>query len=420
MTTSLSSDILLNIGLLLVLGFSLGRLSQAIKLPEVTGYLLAGLILGELNSKFTEHDLLQALTSISEIALALIALNLGSDLYFPTIKKIENKIILITLLQTIITFCLVMIPFYLIGFHPALAALLAAIASASAPAAIISLTHELKIHNKFIDYLLGTIALSDALSIIVFGIVFSFVQNSLGATPDNFSLAYSLFYSLGKIFFSLAIGSTIGFLTFIATKHWCSPENILDISIGLIFILVGLAMYLNFSSLLASISAGATLINLTGNNHKIFKIIDHLTPPIYLLFFVTAGLELKLDLLTNLELLSLGSTFVILRNLGKYLGTYLGSNLAHIKKFWATRLGLCMFPHAGLAIGFILLLQQTHFSEALDSTLQSQLQQITKIILFSVLINEIIGPILAKKAIEESKNHHRKKTLTKAEPQPTV
>jgi len=288
----------------------------------------------------------------------------------------------------------------LIGFKYEFSLLLGAIATATAPAATVAIVQSLRARGKFIDYLYGLVALDDAGSVVLFGLVFAFI----GVTLPNISGIKNnpmimIFTALGEIFLSIIIGIVVGYILHKATHKKQNKSEIMIIALGMIFIVISLAHPLHISPLITNIVIGATLVNLSNKNQRISRILEGLTPPIYALFFAIAGTELQLGIFTQPGILILGVVFVIARMIGKYFGVYLGALSSHSDQTTKKYLGICMFPQAGVAIGLVLMIQASPIISNATSEMQHLAINMVNIIIFSVFINELIGPVLSRWAI---------------------
>jgi Kef-type K+ transport system membrane component KefB len=146
-------------------------------------------------------------------------------------------------------------------------------------------------------------------------------------------------------------------------------------------------------------AAGAVLINLSPQNHRIFRFLEPFTPPIYALFFVIAGTELRPEILIQSEILLMGAVYILARAAGKYGGVYLGARMSKVEPPIRNNLGICMFPQAGVAIGLVLLIQASPIVGGLSEESVRLVDTMVNIILFSVFVNEIVGPPLSRLAI---------------------
>lgn len=440
-----TQNLLFGLSILLIGGFVFGKLVQKIKLPSITGYILAGLILGqsvlglvpelytkdvykyndnittqeehieyheetkdlseETNNKnghHSQHDKHNPLGNITQIALGLIAVTIGGEFGIGKLKKSGKAVLVLTIIQLVLSFSIVTILLVIFKFDIFFSLILGAIASATAPAATVAIIQSLNAKGQFVDYLYGIVALDDAGAVILFGIVFSITSSVIGsAVGQDISALNIIIHSFFEVIFSVLTGIILGFiLHFLLRKGKRKNTNEqLIISLSIIFISSALAVILHLSPILTNMILGATLINLSERNERIFNLFRPLSPPIYAVFFAIAGTELNIAIFTtDLSVLVFGIIFVIARAIGKYGGIYLGALIVKTEKNVKNYLGFSMLPQAGVAIGLTLLLES---SQVMASTPVSAdyVSKVISIVLFSVFINEIIGPPLSKMAV---------------------
>lgn len=397
---SVSQHILFAIGILLISGYLLGKLAEKLKLPVITGYIVAGILLGESIGSVIELEMVKSLRPITEVALGLIALAIGGEFSRAKLKIIGKEVLIIAILQILITFVLVSLVMILLGFNFEFSLLLAAIATATAPAATVAVVQNLRARGKFIDYLYGLVALDDAGSVILFAVIFAFIGTMI-AKVNGSSIAGGILIAnaLWEIILSLLVGVLGGYILHKATRKRQNKSEIMIISLGIVFITIGIAHPLHISPLLTNIMIGATLVNLSPKNQRISRILGTLTPPIYAAFFTIAGTELQLGIFAKPEILFFGIAFVIVRMIGKYSGVYLGAISCKSDSNVKNYLGICMFPQAGIAIGLVLMIQASPILANASSQIQNLATNMINIIIFSVFVNELIGPPLTKWAI---------------------
>ena len=386
------------VGLLLIVGYFLGKLAAQFKLPEITGFIIAGLVLGRSLTGMISPDMSESLKTVTEVALGFIALTIGGEFSWFKLKRTGREVIIVTVVQLLATIIAVTIGLWLLKLPLPFALLLGAIASATAPAATVAIVQSLRAQGLFIDYLYGVVALDDAGCVILFGIAFSVATSLLQPGSQNAGFQMIL-HSVIEVLISIFMGLFSGLLIHITTRKKTNPNEIMIISLGFIFLFTSVSIIFHLSPLLLNMAAGAILINLSARNHRIFRILEPLTPPVYALFFVIAGTELKPEILLNFSTLSLGIAFILIRGLSKYGGVYLGCKISGIGNPVKKYLGLCMLPQAGVAIGLVLLIQTSPALARLGS--QNKLfadiiLNMVNIVLLSVLINELIGPPLSK------------------------
>ncbi len=398
-----STNILFTVGLLLFFGYIMGQLVTKIKLPEITGYIFAGLIMGDTVTGVVHPEMGESLKFVTDLALGLIALTIGGEFYSAKLKSMGKEIIIMTILQVGFAFVFVTLGMLLFGIDLPFALLLGAMATATAPAATVAIVQKLRVHGRFVDYLYGLVALDDAGCVIIFGIVFALVTGMLN--PAASGAGFLILHAFEEILFSLVVGGIAGGIIHLMTRKKKGTNEILLITFGVIFIETALASLLNLSPLMANMAAGMVLINASPRNHRIFKSIEPLTPPLYALFFVIAGTELDPAVLMKTEVLATGLVFIIARGLGKYMGVRIGAKVSGLSKGDKNYLGLCMVPQAGVAIGLVLLIQSSPMIKGIAYMYEDAIASMVNIVLLSVFVNEIIGPLLSsfaiKRALEE-------------------
>lgn len=399
--TVVTEHTLFSVGMLLILGYIFGILASKIKLPEITGFILAGLLLGESFLGIVHHDISMSITIITDVALGLIALTIGGEFFLSKMKKMGKEVVLMTLTQILLTFSLVTGALFVFNMELPYALMMGAISTASAPAAIVAIVQSLRAHGPFIDRLYGLLALVDAGCVIIFGVVFALVAGMIGnvdSTVHN-STIILIFEAFGEIIFSLLLGLIFGFFIHIITRRKTHSGELIILTLGFIFIETSVAIVFHLSPLLSNMAAGALLINLSPRNHRIFKALQPLTPPIYALFFGIAGTELNPSILFQKEILIFGIVFILARAIGKYFGVNFGGKLCRADLSSRKYLGFCMLPQAGVSIGLILMIKASPLVANLPPDQQSVINLMVNIILLSVFINEMIGPPISKFAI---------------------
>lgn len=395
---TLVSHPLFALGFLLFFGYLLGKLAAKVKLPEITGFIIAGLLMGESVLGFVPSHMGESLTTITEVALGLIALTIGGEFYWVKLKRLGGSIVVITLFQIFLAFALVTVFLTVFGMPLAFSLMLGAIASATAPAATVAIVQSLRARGAFIDYLYGVVALDDAGSVILFGVMFAMASGLLNVSGAHGG-GHVIIEAFLEVIYSITIGVASGFLMHTFTKNKHGSNEIMIVVIGIFFISTGISVLFHLSPLMMNMAAGAVLINLAPRNHRIFRIIEPLTPPIYALFFVIAGTELNPSILMQREILILGSIYILARAVGKYGGVFLGCAATRTPKPIRNNLGLCMLPQAGVAIGLVLLIQAAPLTALLGEADKLIVDQMVNIVLFSVCINELIGPPISKLGI---------------------
>ena len=395
--------IIFTLGILLLTGYFLGKLAQKAKLPAITGYILAGLLLSESITGIVREETAQSLTSITEIALGLIALTIGGEYNLNKIRRLGKKIFLIVLFEASFAFAFVATGLTLAGVDRVYALLLGAIAVATAPAATVIIVRELRARGKFIDYLYGVVALDDAVCVIIFSVVFSFVSAILEGSLVNSGIGGNIIHVVIELFLSVALGLVAGYILHVLTIKKFMINEILLISIGVIFLITAVAIVLKLSLIITNMVMGAVLINLSSKNRRIFTILEPLTPPVFALFFIIAGTELHISVFSKGLIVFWSLIYLISRFLGKMTGVYIASVISKAPDTIKRYLGFCLFPQAGVAIGLVLLVQSSPV--IVNSSVYIKdihiLVIIVNIVLLNVLINELIGPVVSRYGIKK-------------------
>ena len=346
------------------------------------------------------HEMGESLTIVTETTLGLIALTIGGEFSWGKLKRLSREVMVITLAQLLFTFGLVGIGLWVFGMDLPFALLLGAIASATAPAATVAIVRSLRAHGLFVDYLYGVVALDDAGCVILFGVILALAAGMLGVSGvhEGGQLLVVL-HGFQEVILSLVIGAISGLLLHLITRRVDTRTEILIISIGIILVGTALAIVFHLSPLLTNMAAGAVLINLSARNHRIFQIIEPMTPPVYALFFVIAGTELDPAIVQDRQILMLGLLYILLRAIGKYGGVFVGCAMSGASRPIRNYLGICMLPQAGVAIGLVLLLEASPMVIALAAEQQETIRDMVSIVLLSVFANELVGPPLSRFAI---------------------
>ena len=389
--------VIFSVGLLLIVGYIFGQLSEKIKLPAITGYILAGVLIGSSGLQMIRHENMEMLYVISEVTLSFIAVIIGGEFSFHKLKLYGKKIVILTLAQMLLTFFLVSFGLLLLGLPNYIAFILGSISAATAPAATVVIVEKLKAKGKFVDYLYGIVALDDAGTVIIFSIAFALSASIIGKTELH--LSHSILHALKEILFSVLIGAIAGVIIHFTTAKKRNMNEIKIISLGLIFLSTSISISLNLSPLIANMTLGMILVNLSSKNIRILFTLEPLTPPLYAVFFAIAGTELNLGVFKDSSVLIAGLLFIFLRGLGKYFGIYFSAMALKVQKNIRNYLGLSLLPQAGVAIGLILFVQASPIVSSASIEIQNAIGKMINIVLMSVFFNEIIGPPLSKLAI---------------------
>ncbi len=383
-------------GLLLVLGYLIGKLAAKCRLPEITGYILAGLLVSESATGIFPAKMNPSFVIITETALGLIALAIGVEFSASKLRRIGRATVVINVTQVAVTLACVTLVLWMMGMEAPFALLLGVVATATAPAASLAIAHTMRARGKFVDYIHSVIALGDAGCLLLFGIVLSFTGKFLGATDQGNT---DFLFALREVGVSLVLGGVAAMALHQVTRRKKGQNEMLILTLGIVFMSTATAIIFHLSPLLSNMTTGCVLVNLSPRNHQLFRILEPLTPPLYALFFVIAGTELNLEVFARQELVRLGVAYILVRAIGKYAGAWAGCKFAGIGNPIRNNLGWCMLPQAGVALGLVLLIQTSPVMQRLSPQQTGILNDMVNIVLMSVLVNELIGPPLLKMAI---------------------
>jgi Kef-type K+ transport system membrane component KefB len=376
------------VAIIILSGMIMARLVSKFKLPHVTGYLLAGVLIGPSILNLVPKESGESLTVISEAALGFIAYSIGSEMNFKNLKKVGKSLITITIFEALMPAILVTLTMIYVFKQPLpFAIVIGAIASATAPAATIMVIKQYRAKGKIVDTLLPVVAMDDGVAIISFGIAFS-IAKSLMKSGGSFSIVQAILVPLLEIFLALGVGFAVGIILCYLIPKIKGEDELLSSVIVSIFIAIGFAEFLNVSTLLVCMMIGITVSNFAHNSNRALNVINKVTPPIFIAFFTLSGVDLNLGALKYAGLMGIG--YVVVRSIGKILGAYIGARITHSNKTVQKYLGLTLLPQAGVAIGLSMIAQTV--MPTMGSTIRT-------IILASTVIYELFGPFIAKTAL---------------------
>lgn len=385
----LELNIFLKLGLLLSFALAGARVARKFGLPNVTGYLIGGLFLGPSFLNIMEASDSGMINFINEFALSAIAFNVGGEFLLRDLKRLGKEIFIITVAEVVGVILLVFgVMFFIFNQEFAFSLIVASMSAATAPAGTLMVIQQYRAKGPLTDTILPITALDDALGIMAFGIALSVSKLVIGGADASLMMFLS---PVIEIILSLALGFGIGFLFSRVSTKASSQEELLSIALFFIIINTGVANYLNLSPLLSGMMMGAVHINIHPNPSRLFSTVNSFTPPIHLMFFAFAGASLDLSVLSQIGLL--GTGYVASRFFGKVLGASAGAKLAGSDPKIVKYIGLALLPQGGISIGL---------SMVVARELPSISTNVITLILFSVLVFEIMGPILAKYAITKA------------------
>ena len=405
--------VIISVALMLFSGFLLTRITKLLRLPNVTAYIVAGILIGPYCLNLVPQRIIDGTDFLSDIALAFIAFSTGEFFKLSVLKRNGMKVVWITVCEAVLASVAVFVlTYWILRLELAFSIVLAALASATAPASTMMTIRQTGAHGDFVDTLLQVVALDDVVGLVLYSIAISVALASLDGT--GFTLS-ALLRPVTLNILIMALGGMFGLFMKLLMPSNRSTDNKLIISIALLFSFCGICALLDISPLLGCMAMGTVYTNIAEND-KLFKQLGYFSPPILLLFFVRSGMSFRLDALVSasgamngVPLLVIGGTYFLVRILGKYLGAWLGCRMVKKDRLVRNYLGLALIPQAGVAIGLAALGART-----LGGTMGEDLQTI---ILASSVLYELIGPGCAKLALYLSRSYStRLEDLAPVEP----
>ena len=400
--TDTVSVIIVSIALMLICGFAVTRITKRLRLPNVTAYIVAGILIGPYCLNLVPKGVVSGMDFIADIALAFIAFSTGEFFKFDTLKKSGAKVVVITVFEAVLASVLVFIvTYFVLGLELNFSIVLAALASATAPASTVMTIRQTHARGDFVDTLLQVVALDDVVGLVAYSVAISV---ALASATGAFHAA-SVLKPLAVNVLVFLLGGLFGvFLKLLLHKR--STDNRLIVSVALLFAFCGICAMLDVSPLLGCMSMGMIYINLTGDE-RLFQQLNYFNPPILLLFFVRSGLSFDLGALVNTSesigttpLLVVGVLYFLVRIIGKYAGAFFGCLVTKKDKKVRNFLGLALIPQAGVAIGLAATGARTLGGEP-GKALET-------IILASSVLYELIGPACAKLSLYLSGSYSNK------------
>jgi Kef-type K+ transport system membrane component KefB len=387
-------QILLLFGMAMFFGLTGGKLFRYFRIPQVVGYIAIGIILGRSGIGIFDKDTIAILGPFTDFALGLIGFMIGGEIKLTTFKKYGKKIIAILLCEGLITYFLVGAAVYLFTKNIPLAILLAALSSATAPAATVDVIWEYRAKGVLATTIIAIVALDDGLSLILYALSKVFAESIV--TGKEFSLLTSFAHPLLELGGAIVVGLGMGLLICLMLKRIHEvreKESFLVISLGAILITSGLASIMNLDLILCNMVMGATLINVSPKRSRfLFSITKQIAAPVYVIFFVLIGARLQLATLTSMG--GVGLIYLIFRTLGKVGGAYIGGAISNADTKVKKYLGTSLFSQAGVAIGLAIAIYQSMSTMGPEGEKLGLL--VLNIITATTFVVQLIGPSSVK------------------------
>lgn len=400
---------LLTLSIAMIAGMMMTRVVKPLKLPAVTAYLVAGVLVGPYclgalkisGLGFISHENVEQYSIISDVALGFIAFAIGNEFRMSQLRETGRQATIVGIVQAL--FAMIFVDAALILLHFAVgdilplpsAIILGAIATATAPAATLMVVRQYKAKGKLTDILLPVVALDDAVGLVAFAVSFG-VAEALG--KGEIDAVSIILEPLIEIILSLGLGAVMGFILTQLEKLFNSNSNRLTLIISIVLLTVGLSMvefdfygiHIGFSSLLVCMMLGTVFCNICPVSFDLMERADKWTVPLNALFFVISGAELELSVFSKISVVMIGIVYIVSRSLGKYIGSYVSCAASKCGETVKKYLGITLLPQAGVALGMCV---------TVSAKMGEGGSLIRNIVLFAVLIYELFGPVMTKNAL---------------------
>lgn len=410
-------ETILCLSIALLAGLLMSRVSKLLGLPAVTAYLVAGIIIGPYclgalgipGLGFTSHENVESFKIISDVALGFIAFAIGNEFRISQVKKIGAQAMIIATFGALVA--TLFVDAALIGLHYVLgdtlpipvAITMGAIAAATAPAATLMVVKQYKAKGALTDMLLPVVAFDDAVGLMIFAVSFG-IARALAVSGGHIDVVSIAVEPIVEIVCSLILGTVMGILFNLVERFFESNTRRLCISITFVLMTVALSMlkfniggvHIGFSTLLSCMMMSTVFCNICEFSEEILNRTDKWVQPLFVLFFVLSGAELKLDLFSSLVIVGIGVTYILARSAGKIFGAYVSAKATKCPDEIVKYLGITLLPQAGVALGMSII--------AMKELPGSEGELIRNLSLFSVLIYELAGPLMTKIALTKAGN----------------
>ena len=380
---------ILCLGIVLVGALVAEKIISYLKIPAITSYILLGILLGPYALNVTGGGLIASSELLSNIVLGFIAFHIGKNFSIENFKKIGKAVISVSIAVTIATLICVTLGIYYVAHQPFhIALLFGAISTATAPATTMMVIRQYKARGLFTDVLLGTVAIDDAWGIMIFSVSLAIAQVLQIGQFSEWIIMTVTVKAAGKIFLSIILGSIMAIIASKISVYLKRREDVLTFILGAILINTGIALYFHMSPLLSNMFFGAVLVNIEKTSFRFFETVNSVDWPLYVMFYVLAGANLDIGLLTSLGLI--GSVYIISRVIGRIGGAYAGAVITGAEQSIRRYMGLALMAQAGVAIGLAMMAKASlpHTGGAILNT-----------IIATTVVYEIFGPVATRYAL---------------------
>lgn len=404
-------NLMLGITVILLTGLAFGKLSKFLNIPNVTGYLLGGFLIGPglLKLIFPDFpgiigpDFIHSLKIIADIELAFIAFSIGAEFKLEYLKRLGPAPIIIAFLESFFAVVFITLGLLMFGFPLYIALAFGAVGGATAPAATVMVIRQYKAKGPLTEMIYSVVAIDDASGLIFFGIVTAIIKIITGQSTG--SIGWLMILPVIEILASIAFGLILGYGLKLLIQWFNGRGNRISIVIALLFLAIGVARFVNvefgfgLSSLMAGMAMGTIFTNTSKHVDQVMPLVERITPPFVILFFVLAGADIQLNNF-NTAAIAILVIYLVFRVGGKIFGSFLGARISKAGKQVERYLGFGLLPQGGIALGLSILMLDIIPS---DHGLPYDGGLLRVVIIGAVFISEIFGPILLKEVLIRSK-----------------
>lgn len=380
---------ILSVGLILMSALLAGHLAQLVRVPEVTGYLLVGIMIGPAGFDLISHDDVVTLGFLSEVALGLILFNIGAIFEASNFRRVGPGVVRVTLWEATLAFAFVGAALLAAGLAWPVALLLAVVAMETAPATTLMVLNEYDAKGPLTERLLALVALNNIYVLVAFGVVSAALSlgdaSSAGWMLTGYRALHGLVWTTVG---SIALGALLGVLTDLWAARAKESGETMILAVGVVLVAVGLSRWLGLSPLISTLALGATVANASSHGDRLLHALGGADPPLYATFFVLGGAELVPSAVLSVG--AAGACYTLARAIGKIAGARIGLRGQEVSDVVRRQLGYCLVSSSSLALGLTIQIR---------SAFPEYAATVTGIVLAAIVIFEIVGPLLTRRAL---------------------
>lgn len=407
-------NLMFGLTIILLTGLAFGKISKFLHIPNVTGYLIGGFLIGPgflalffpSFPGFIGTNFIHALKIIADIELAFIAFSIGAEFKLEYLKRLGPAPIIIAFMESFFAVVFITLGLLMFGFPLYIALAFGAVGGATAPAATVMVIRQYKARGPLTEMIYSVVAVDDASGLIFFGIITAIIR--IITNQSQGAIGWLLILPVLEILASIVLGIMLGYLLKLFTQWFSSRGNRIAIVIAIIFFSIGLARFVNgtyqfgLSSLMAGMAMGAIFTNASKHVDQVMPLVERITPPFVIMFFVLSGADIQLGSF-NWITLGILVIYLLFRVFGKIFGSFLGARVSKAGKQVEKYLGFGLLPQGGIALGLSILMLDI-IPESLGLPFDGGLLRV--VIIGAVFVSEIFGPILLKQVLIKAKETH--------------